>query len=79
MFKVNNINTRKRFEICSKLTIKKQNDVSDSSFKFTCFLEGGSQNAPNLLKYTLFIHAVCLSSLSKLCPEGLTVPVISFD
>ena len=28
MFKVNNRNTRKRSEICSKLTMKNQNDVS---------------------------------------------------
>ena len=35
MFKVNNKNTRTRGEICSKLTIKNQNDASGVNFEHT--------------------------------------------
>ena len=34
LIKVNNKNTRRRYEICSKLTIKNQNDVNDVALVF---------------------------------------------
>ena len=42
MFKVNNKNTRTRCEICSKLTIRYQNDANGGLVGTNIFIEGNS-------------------------------------